>query len=209
MSAETFYLVDYEGSSCGQPDFISGEFNYDDWEWDEFDPRAENTIINREYKFSILDRSIKSLDIDFLGFPHNIVSRRFLELCDSLNVKYRSVPVKLQFSEGPMLSSNFFIFIPLDAVELLDQSGSEYSLESDLSSGEPVFNRYHPNVPVYSWIKSFSTKNNIQEDFFICLELMKWVCSEKFKVLAESKLVGLNFTPINSEFSFNPWGEMS
>ncbi|KPG94941.1 hypothetical protein AEQ67_22645 [Pseudomonas sp. RIT-PI-q] len=209
MNTELFYLVDYDGSSCEQPEFISGVFNYDDWEWDEFDPSAEQVMINREYKFNILDRSIKSLCVDFLGSPHNIVSKRFLEVCDGLNVSYRAVPVELNLTQNNPPRGDYFIFIPLDSVALLEQSGSEYALESDLSSGEPVFNRYHPEVPVYSWIKIFATKKNVQQDFFVCIELMKWVCSEGFKKRAENNLVGLSFKPIDIEFSFDPWGEMS
>ena len=38
---------------------------------------------------------------------------------------------------------------------------------------------------------------------------MKWACSEEFKIEAEKKLVGLSFNPIDSEFVFDPWGEIS
>ncbi|WP_223542553.1 hypothetical protein [Pseudomonas sp. BF-RE-26] len=208
MSAEIFYLVDFCGASCGQPEFISGEFNCDEWEWDEFDPGVESVVVERVYKFKVLDRTIKTLDVDFLGSPHNLVSARFLEVCDSLNVRYRSVPVELKLASG-VVSGEYFIFIPLDAVELLDQAGSKFFLEKDLNTSEPVFNRYHPAVPVYSWIRQFSAKSGVCESFFVCIEIMKWVCSEEFKVEAEKKLAGLSFKPIDSEFVFDPWGEMS
>ena len=106
----------------------------------------------------------------FLGSPHNLVSARFLEVCDSLNVRYRSVPVELKPASG-VISGEYFIFIPLDAVELLDQAGSKYSLEKNLKTGEPLFNRYHPTVPVYSWISQSSAKSGVCEDFLFVSKL--------------------------------------
>lgn len=208
MSAERFYLVDFCGKPCGQPEFISGEFNVDEWEWDEFDPGAGSVVIAKTYKFKVLDRAIKALNIDFLGFPHNIVSARFLEVCDNFSVRYRAVPVELKLTSG-LTGDEYFVFIPLDAVELLDQVESEYSQEKDLNTGGAVFNRYYPDVPIYSWISFFSAKKGVDDSFFVCVELMKWVCSEGFKVEAEKKLSGLSFTPIDSEFIYDPWGEIS
>lgn len=209
MSNSKFYLIDYKSQAAFPYEFISGEFNVDEWEWDEFDPNADKSDIQKKYSFSITDKNIKKPLPDFLGFPHNIVSARFLELCDKLAVNYLAVPVEINMVNGEKYENGFFIFTPLNAAEILDQNRSVYSEDKDLATGEIIFNKYHPTTPMYSWIKEFSTKDSVDEDFFICIELMKWACSESFKAQAEESLAGFEFISIDDNFCYDPWGELA
>lgn len=208
MSNERFYVVDYNGGPGLPQNYVSGEFNVDEWEWDEFDPLANKVKINEVYKFKVLDESVSKQVPDFFGSPHNIVSDAFLGVCDKLGVKYFAVPVEVLLTNPSKLDRKYFIFVPLDAVQLLDEERSNYCIDKNLETGNNIYNIYHPSVPAYSWIKTFAVKKDVERNFFICIEIMKWVCSEEFKTHAQNKLIGLGFTEISQEYSFNPWGEM-
>jgi len=208
MSESDFYLVDYAGADMGLPVFISGDYNVDEWEWDEFDPNADKVKITKTYKFKIADKKIKKIGSDFLGFPHNIVSEEFLSLCKERHVRCLAVPVKVMHADDSVPEKKYYIFSPLEAVQLMDSSKSNYGFDKDIKSGDVIYNKYHPAAPAYGWIKRFYNRENVDVSFFLCIELMKWVCSQNFKEAAEKRLTGFSFMPIDSSFVFDPWGEM-
>lgn len=208
MSKSDFFLVEFCGESGGFPEFISGEYNVDEWEWDEFDPNAAGVDIEQKYEFYIKEKNKKISTLDFLGFPHNIVSDDFIKICDELGVRYLSVSVTLSRAGENKFHKKYSIFTPLEGVKLLDMERSSYSLDKNMETGEVIYNRYYPSVPVYSYIKSFFTNKDESSAFFMCIELMKWVCNGDFKKRADKDLVGFSFIPITPDFSFDPWGEM-
>ncbi|MBC3952035.1 imm11 family protein [Pseudomonas folii] len=207
MSAN-FYVLEYESVDEGCPVFLEGVANTD-WEWTIYDPAPYKFTITKNHEFRVTDKDVKVLDLDYSGSPTNLVSQHFLNVCDTLEAKYRSVPVKVNLANGAETSKDYFYFLSAQWESLLDESKSEYSLELNMESGKPAVNKFYPNANCYNWISKFITKNNIEADIFWSSELMELVCSKRFvDKAAQCGLKGLNFVPLDEEYRYDPWNEI-
>lgn len=61
---------------------------------------------------------------------------------------------------------------------------------------------------MYSWIKNFIPRADCVSNLFRCTETMDLVCSQGFKSEVERcALKGIDFLPIDENYSYDPWGE--
>ncbi|NHZ67125.1 hypothetical protein [Massilia genomosp. 1] len=94
MTEKNYFIVKYKECGAECPIHLSGKLNHPRLEWDTFETNPNNVVIEKEYEFTVTDRQIKSLDFDLYGLQTKFVSRKFLETCEDLNVKFRAVPLK-------------------------------------------------------------------------------------------------------------------
>ena len=84
---EKFYKLDYQPGASGCPHYLSGKYNVDSFEWENFEPDPDRLTIRHAYAFNVTDDEITTLNFDFYSDPTPIVSNEFIAVCDSLNVK--------------------------------------------------------------------------------------------------------------------------
>lgn len=209
MSNREFFVMEYDWQKLDLPAFISGTFNHADFEWDFNSPNSIKDIrIDRAYEFHITDPAIKSLDLDFYDPRSPIVSAAFLSVCDELDVRYRSVPLKVSFSGAPGSTAEFFLFLPYQSASLLNRGLSEYQEDRVVETGEVMMDKSFPGQPVYSWIRKFVIEP-VPLNLFHCIELMQLVVSERFVSLSRNRgIKGVGFVPIDASYRYDPWGEI-
>ena len=205
---DKFYKLCYQPDGFGCPHYLSGEYNVESFEWENFEPNPDRLTIQNTYTFNVTDDEINTLNFDFYGDVAPIVSNEFIAICDALNVKRRIVPLQLSLNGTIWNGKVLNLLLPCQSEQLLDRVRSEFAEERVVETGAVMMNRIHPGVHVYAWIKRFSTLPT-NADLFWCIELLEICVSEKFKRLAlANNLHGLKFIPIDESFFYDPWGEM-
>lgn len=209
MRNDGFYLVEYEWRQYGLPAHACGSFNHTDFEWEILNPNSlPDASIVRTYTFHVADPALTTLDFDFYDPQSPIVTRAFLSVCDQLGVSYRSVPLSVTFVASSA-AQDFFFFLPCQSASLLDREKSDYQEDRIVDTGDVMVDRHFPSNPIYSWIRRFSVKPSPLH-LFHCIELLQLVASESFRKLAiEHGLKGIKFTPLDENFRYDPWGELS
>ncbi|WP_343727074.1 hypothetical protein [Burkholderia seminalis] len=202
-----FFVVKYRAGDPGCPPYLSGELNRAEWEWPMYVADPFGVDVKHEYIFTLSDPSI-SIDFDFYGTQTNYVSKEFLAACEKLGVRYRVVPIGIVAGGKPAGNKAYSIFLPADHESLLDRQKSDYSEDRDLETKEVAENKLFPGTPMYSWIKTFIPRDDCTSNLFRCTETMELVCSQEFKSEVERcALKGIDFSPIDESYSYDPWGE--
>lgn len=80
-----------------------------------------------------------------------MVSEQFCDLCREYSVPFRPVPLTLVL-QGQQVGSYYF-FLPGKYVALLDTERSEYEIDTDLETGQPMVDQLFPPTPVYKNLK--------------------------------------------------------
>lgn len=163
--------------------------------------------VKHEYVFVLSDPSI-SIDFDFYGTQTNYVSKEFLAACENLGVRYRAIPISIIADGKSAGKKAYSIFLPADHESLLDRQRSDYSEDRDLETKGVAENKLFPGTPMYSWIKRFIPRDDCSSNLFRCTETMELICSQEFKAEVERcALKGIDFLPIDENYSYDPWGE--
>lgn len=209
MTEVRFYVVKYCPGEPGCPHYLSGEVNRDEWEWPMYAMDPFSVTVKHDYVYVVSDPGV-SVDFDFYGNQTNFVSENFLGVCDAAGVKYRAIPLRIEFEGAAVAQKSYFIFLPGEHVDLLDRNQSEFEEDRDMETGEVAINNLFPGAPMYSWIRRFVPRKDCKANLFRCKETMEVVCSAEFKIRAErDALKGIEFVPIDESYRYDPWGEAS
>ncbi|MDM9600457.1 hypothetical protein QTN23_13060 [Pseudomonas shirazica] len=149
------------------------------------------------------------IDLDvFYGdafFEQYIVSLDFVSLCDLYNCKYFSVPLAIELRKGREASKGYSLFFVQSRCSILDVGKSKFAL-MDEGLLRPESERQGMPV-VYDRIEKFVIRGGVDEGLFYCVEIKQMVCSSEFKRgYLERNLAGLEFTKIDGDFIYAPWG---
>jgi hypothetical protein len=108
---------------------------------------------------------------------------------------------------GQLSAKDYFIYLPAAHVALLDVEKSTVEIEKIVETGEAMIDKLHPPNLVYARIDHFVPREMTTPELFFCIELIRLVCTEKFKIGAtEKNIIGLDFTPVDANFRYDPWG---
>lgn len=208
MSEASFFAIEYVFDNVGCPAYLSGEFNHKTWEWAPYEKDPDSVIINNNYVFSVADKGIKSINFDFYEAGYYCVSSRFIDICSALGVLFRAVPMKIIFHGNVETTKEYFIFLPVEHISLLDMDRSEFKVDKNLETGEPLINGIYGDCFDYSWIKNLIPLDSINNHLFRCKETLALFCSKSFKdAVLKVGLRGLNFVPVD-QYRYDPWHEM-
>ncbi|MFJ4068937.1 hypothetical protein ACIPW4_27160 [Pseudomonas sp. NPDC089996] len=205
IEASRYYVLEYSSVDKGCPDNLSGFFNCDKFEWSPYETRPEKLEIKNEYHLTLSDSSIDIdlLDFDFYQVSVTYVSRKFLEVCDSLNSKYRAVPLEIS-SGGKIRKGDYFIFLPGESLSALDKLSSAYEVSKDLETGSVIQSPLYPGEISIAKVDSFVVKAGISSNIFRCQETLQLFCSDKFKSAAAG-LKGISFVAVDQTYRYDPW----
>ncbi|MBH3376750.1 hypothetical protein I5S63_28570 [Pseudomonas juntendi] len=186
---------------------MTGFFNCDRFEWSPYESYPEKLEIKKHYRLALSDSSIniELLDFDFYQISVTYVSRKFLEVCDSLKAKYRAVPLEISLGNR-VRKDDFFIFLPGESLAALDKASSVYEAAKDLKTGDVIANRLYPGEVAIEKIESFVVSSEIESDIFRCQETLQLFCSDKFKQ-ASQDLKGISFVAIDKNYRYDPWSD--
>ncbi|MDR7343347.1 hypothetical protein J2X14_001759 [Pantoea alhagi] len=200
-----FYILQYNPEDAGLPPYIDKKYTPDLPCFDIFtSPPKEEYFIDR-YK---LRTSVKDMSGDYF-LDDDIVSSDLMKMCQGLNVAFLSFPLDIVLNGRKKPSKNYNLFYLKKYISILDIEESSYEISRDLDSGKL-------NTPqemgldkvYYEKITNFVIKKDINEDLFFCTDIIKPVCSEKFKYLFQEKCFsGINFIPIDNRYSYDAWDE--
>lgn len=203
-----FYILEYSDAEPGCPTYLGGELNHDETEWNIFEPEPFSIKIEQNYVLQIKDKSIKNINFDMEGRHGKYVSRDFLDVCDTLNVRYRAVPLTILLPTGKESAKAYFFFLPADYIMLMDRGSSKFTEDVDPDTNRTKFNKLFPSSPIYNKIDLFIPIAGATPELFCCLENMELVCTDKFKTEAEKRrLIGINFSQIDSSYRYDPWAD--
>lgn len=153
----------------------------------EFEMSNSNTVLPKNELIKLKEKKSSAIDFDFYGLEFYIVSKKFLALCDSLNISYSSEQCTIVFKENKF--EEFYFFAPTICHSIIDESKSIFEVD-EFSTSE--------NQKKYSLIEKFVPIENIQQNLLYCTDIEKVVCSELFKSHAEKTLKNIRFTEIES-----------
>lgn len=203
-----FYVIEYQCGEKGCPIFLDGTESHD-WEWETYNPNPGKVLIKHDYSFSITDKDIDELELDYAGSPIRFASTEFLEVCNSVGALYRAVPIRVYLATGAETRKKYFYFLTAQWESLLDESASSYSLELSSDSASPSVNKFYPGAHSYNWIEKFVVREGVESDIFWCSEIMEHVCSQRFvDESTRRKLQGVKFTALDDSFKYDPWGDL-
>ncbi|QIW16280.1 hypothetical protein A4G20_08010 [Pasteurellaceae bacterium RH1A] len=205
---QKLYFIDYDDICQGCPTFTGGKFLKDgiwtgEHEWDFDDPNPEHYNITSTYSLKIDE---KSINFDYSG--HNYVSENFLKVLNACKVNYRAVPLEIFLSKNKHPEKKYYFLLLCGRFFLLDKAVSKYTVcKSPNNEKEYLYETYFPNEVCYDLIEEFYVKDDGNlPDFFVCAELKKDVCTEKFKKLCQSlNITRIKFTEISNGFRYDPW----
>lgn len=205
MTENTYFILKYKACGAECPIRLSGKFNQPKWEWNVFETKPNDVTIVKDYEFTVTDREIKSLEFDFYGAHTKFASRKFLKICDDLNVKYRAIPLKFIVRKKEV-DKEYFIFLPVDHLPLMDKETSTFTEARDAETGELLVNKIYSDQVLYNDITKFITSKEIFPHVFQCSEILELVCTREFMQIAmERDLKCIDFIPIDANFKFDPW----
>lgn len=208
MNPKTFYVIEYKPGDDGCPYYLSGTLNHEAWEWSLFEPDPDKIEIQNEYVYQITDDEIKDVNFDFYGGDTYFFSDSLLAICEEMGVPFRQIPIKIVMPNG-WTKQNYSVFLPKDNISLIDSTKSDFKLERNMLTGEVEEYESFPGNPIYSWIRKFTPRADINKHLFRCLDNMEMVCSSEFMEKCKSReLTGLNFNPIDNEYVYDPWHEI-
>lgn len=209
MSDSRYYAMRYCSQDSGCPIVLSGFFNCDEFEWDSFEPNPMALRIKNKYSLELsgLEMALNDLDFDFYQVGETYVSRRFLDVCDKLEVKYKAVPLEISY-RGDFRSDDFFIFLPGESLAALDKTKSIFEVSKDMDTGIEIESPIYPGSVSFDNIKSFVVSPAVKADVFRCQETLELFCSDKFKSAAGS-LKGVAFERVDEHYAYDAWAELN
>ncbi|QJE00289.1 hypothetical protein HH212_09875 [Massilia forsythiae] len=208
MTEKNFYVLKYTDKNAGCPTFLSAELTPSETEWELFVPNPFNINIKNKYILKIIDPDIENIAFDMDSSDQKYVSKQFLNVCDSLSISYRAIPLEILFTDGRKTTKDYFFFLPGKNIELLDRKKSSFKEEKVLGSNQTEMNGVFPSCPIYSKIERFVPVQTYTENLFFCIEIFEIVCTESFRKIALQKnLIGIDFLPIDEDYQYNPWNE--
>lgn len=195
-----FYMINAD-EDHGVPLFF-------DIEWTPKLPEF-NQVLESPSRDMFADAYQAKIDLDvFYGdafFEQYIVSLDFVNFCELYNCKYFSVPLAIELRKGREVSKGYSLFFVQSRCSILDVDKSKFVL-MDEGLLRPESERQGMPV-VYDRIEKFVIRGGIDEDLFYCEEIKQMVCSSEFKRgYLERNLAGLEFTKIDGDFIYAPWG---
>lgn len=190
------FVVDYLAGTRGCPMIMKGERSRD-WQWEAYDPKPELLSIDGEYEYQW-----KSPLIDFDYWSSSMIaSAAFADTCDTFRARTRRVPLKIVQSNGRSTSKSYCYLLWSDWLSILDFDHSEYQVDRDLVTGEPIMNRYFPEVAVCESITRFvPDQSKVRgKSIFRCIDIGdETVCDATFmQTCIDKGFVGLRFLPID------------
>lgn len=203
-----YYVIRYvpDGEAC--PYYLSGNFSPEAWEFENVEPNPLEIEIKKQYSLKISDPEIKFLGFDYYDGEPRLVSARFLKICEELGVSFRAIPFDIKLKKGAVVDETYYIFLAGSNVSLLDVEQSAYTVEHVVETGEVMVDTIFPPNPVYSKIEKFIPKGDTFPALFFCIEIMKLVCNEEFRLHAtELDLKGMEFLPIDGSYTYDFWTE--
>lgn len=205
MSAK-LYILEYHPDENGCPVHIAQEYEPEEWEWENQDPNPFQVQIARQYSSVIIDGDIRFVDFDFYGLDSRLVSSRFIDVCKTCAVRFRSVPFDIRFSDYSRPEKQYFIFLPADHLPILDAERSVCEVELNVETGMPMMDRFFPDIPIYQKIEKFVVRDFTFPALFQSVELDMLVCTDEFHQHAmNSGLRGLKFVPLDENYVYDPW----
>jgi hypothetical protein len=191
----SLYVVEYLPGARGCPTLLKGEINMD-WQWDGSDPNPDQFEISGDYVYKW-----KSPVIDFDFWDETLIaSERFADLCDEFGARTRRIPVQIIQSNKKKTDKNYFYLLWKDWLSILDFEKSEYEIDRDLQTREPIADRYFPEVIRCEVITKFvPDPAKVQAmHIFKCINLdSKVVCDEQFMRACQARgMLGLRFVPL-------------
>ncbi|MDF3871045.1 imm11 family protein [Pseudomonas putida] len=205
---ENYYVISYNSTEAGCPVSMAGFFNCQKFEWDPYESNPERLDIKHHYGLELtsLDLDFGSLDFDFYQVGAIYVSKKFLDVCDSVGAKYRAVPFDLK-SGSKIRQGEFFIFLPGESLAAMDKERSIYEVSKDIESGLIINSPLYPGSVSIDKIDLFVVSESVKSDIFRCQETLELFCSERF-LLAASDLKGISFGKVDSSYKYDPWAEL-
>ena len=200
----TYYILKYTDKHPGCPTSVAAELNEIVTEWPIFVPDPWAITVTKEYVSKITDAEINSINFDMDDGDQKLVSRQFINVCRSLDVPHRAIPVTVLLATGLKAAKDYFFFLPGANLSLLDRSRSEFKDEVDLESGCTQYNGIFPDVPVYAEINRFEAKENATPHLFFCTEIFELVCTEAFRASGQH-LLGVECLPLDESYRYAPW----
>ncbi|AYN96134.1 hypothetical protein EAW52_20295 [Pseudomonas sp. LTJR-52] len=209
MIETKFYILNYEADGLSNPYMLGSIGTPEKWEWQLYEPSPEKIKINESYTLDITESNIENIGFDYYENPEVIVSSRFLDICNKFSVPYRAIPLKI-INKGKEISSSYFYFLPGKSIEAMDKRYSEFTVSKDDRTGDFLKSEIWPNIELYDEIKKFVPKCDISLDLFRCIENLKIIVSERFKLEAEkNKIIGISYETLDDSYSFDIWGTLN
>lgn len=205
MSEAKYYVMRYCSQDSGCPIVLSGFFNCDEFEWGSFEPNPAAIEIKNNYSLELsgFEMELNDLEFDYYQVGDIYVSKRFLDVCDKLNVKYRAVPLEITY-KGASRKDDFFIFLPGESLAALDKSRSIYEVSRDINTGLAIESPIFPGSMSIDSISRFVLSPTLRADIFRCQETLELFCSESFKSAAVG-LKGISFEEIDERYVYDTW----
>ncbi|WP_354335508.1 MULTISPECIES: DUF1629 domain-containing protein [unclassified Undibacterium] len=198
-----YYVIEYLGGDRGCPDYLKGTLNKD-FQWEAYDPDVDKFVIDAEYEFRAKHTAI---DLDF--WDGLLCSENFTALCREFGLEMRLIPVKIIQSNKIETQKKYFYVLVKDYLSILDVEQSNFRIDLDMETSQPVYDRFFPDQVRYEAIYKFivDSKKVGSAGIFKCLDIgAKFVCNQLFKDACNNrKLLGLKFTPIDESFQVIPF----
>lgn len=200
-----FYVLEYNPEGSGVPPYIDKEYIPELPYFDIFTAPPKREDFAEIYH---LRTKVKEMSADYFIID-DIASDKIIEISKKLNVGFISIPLDVRIYGRKQPEKKYNLFYLTDYISMLDEKQSHYEISKDLETGRL-------NTPkemgvdkiYYEKITKFIVKKGVEKNLFFCNEIIKPVCSEKFKDLYESQsLSGVKFIPIDNNFSYNAWGD--
>lgn len=171
--------------------------------WDDVSFPKDSDVV---YHISLKDRRVKSIKQDYFEISGQVVSKNFLEVCESLSVNYKLSPIKFDLN-GEIIIDRFYYLLHCDFISIVDLEKSEYVFDIDGCTGEAFTFKNFPNIYCFERIDRLVINNIPKPDFFRAIEIGKYVCTERFKEEVERrKLKGARFIEITDDFTYKAFG---
>lgn len=189
------YMVHYAPDDAGCPVVLKGKLNKP-WAWNAFDPDLSNGDSEVGY---VYEAKHKFLNFDYWDVNW-MASEQFVAICRRFDIGVDGIPVDVVFSNGPASAMKYFYLRWSAWASVIDLDRSRYELEKDLATGEVLYQKYFPDVPVLELVDSFvvDAKRVPDSAAFLCLDLgHTLVCNEEFRAACEEAgLRGMGFEDI-------------
>ena len=203
---DKFHVLEYEPDDKGCPYYLSERATPKEWEWDGYDTKPFDVKITKNYSSKITDKDINFIDFDLYRTDSPYVSDKFVALCKELSVSFRAIPIDITMRDGSRPEKTYFVFLPASYISLIDVENSIFEIERLRENGDATMHRDFPDIPVYSKIENFRTKDIEAPHLFQCIDIFSLVCTDVFKIEAlKRNLRGLKFTPLDETYIYDPW----
>jgi hypothetical protein len=198
------YVLEYDdtGKAHGCPPLLAGDLNHE-WQWDPFDPNPDRFAITAAYEYRARHGAV---DFDY-GMDGWLVSARFAQVCRAAGMAVRCIPVTMLQPDRQPARTSYAFMLTSTWLPVLDMERSAFTVEKDMVSGEPVFDRYFPQVPYLGTLTKAVVDARRMKNFGVVRAVDvrgRLVCTAGFKRECErQRLLGIRFVPAE-QFNYKP-----